>query len=337
MKQILLTTVLSLSFATATVAQEKLWTLDECMRYAVENSPSVKKQVYTSDTYKAERNAAVASFFPAASAKVGAQYSFGRSIDPATNTYENTSTFNNNYGLDASIPIFTGGQLINQWLMAKSNRRMGVNDIQKAKDDLAMKTMQAYMDVVYYKGTIRMAAEKLEESNRTLYKTRRQEELGLKGKADVAQFEAQVAADDYTLTHQQNLFNTALLTLRECMNYPSDLELEVDTLLPDINYVPEVENVAEIFAYASGNNPTALQAEYQLTQSKYQYRIYKGKLLPSIYLNAGISTSYFENLKSDNAPEGFKDQFKNNRGEYVSFSLSFPLFDGLSRLTNARR
>ena len=57
----------------------------------------------------------------------------------------------------------------------------------------------------------------------------------------------------------------------------------------------------------------------------------------SIYLNAGISTSYFENLKSDNAPEGFKDQFKNNRGEYVSFSLSFPLFDGLSRLTNARR
>ena len=313
MKQILLTTVLSLSFATATVAQEKLWTLDECMRYAVENSPSVKKQVYTSDTYKAERNAAVASFFPAASAKVGAQYSFGRSIDPATNTYENTSTFNNNYGLDASIPIFTGGQLINQWLMAKSNRRMGVNDIQKAKDDLAMKTMQAYMDVVYYKGTIRMAAEKLEESNRTLYKTRRQEELGLKGKADVAQFEAQVAADDYTLTHQQNLFNTALLTLRECMNYPSDLELEVDTLLPDINYVPEVENVAEIFAYASGNNPTALQAEYQLTQSKYQYRIYKGKLLPSIYLNAGISTSYFENLKSDNAPEG------------------------LSRLTNARR
>ena len=316
MKQILLTTVLSLSFATATVAQEKLWTLDECMRYAVENSPSVKKQVYTSDTYKAERNAAVASFFPAASAKVGAQYSFGRSIDPATNTYENTSTFNNNYGLDASIPIFTGGQLINQWLMAKSNRRMGVNDIQKAKDDLAMKTMQAYMDVVYYKGTIRMAAEKLEESNRTLYKTRRQEELGLKGKADVAQFEAQVAADDYTLTHQQNLFNTALLTLRECMNYPSDLELEVDTLLPDINYVPEVENVAEIFAYASGNNPTALQAEYQLTQSKYQYRIYKGKLLPSIYLNAGISTSYFENPKSDNAPEGFKDQFKNNRGRY---------------------
>lgn len=337
MKQILLTTVLSLSFATATVAQEKLWTMDECMRYAVENSPSVKKQVHTSDTYKAERNAAVASFFPAASANVGAQYSFGRSIDPKTNTYNNTSTFNNSYGLYTNIPIFKGGQLINQWLLSKSNRRMGINDIQKAKDDLALKTMQAYMDVVYYQGTIRMAAEKLEESNRTLYKTRRQEELGLKGKADVAQFEAQVAADDYTLTHQQNLFNTAVLTLKECMNFPSDSVLDLDTTLTDQAYVPEIENVAEIFAYASGNNPTALQADFQLKASKYQYRINKGKLLPTISFEAGISTNYFEDLKAADAPEAFKKQFTNNRGEYVAFSLSFPLFDGLSRLTNARR
>ena len=48
------------------------------------------------------------------------------------------------------------------------------------------------------------------------------------------------------------------------MNYPSDLELEVDTLLPDINYVPEVENVAEIFAYASGNNPYRLASRVSL-------------------------------------------------------------------------
>lgn len=337
MKQILLTTFFSLGIVTATVAQEKLWTLDECMRYAVENSPSVKKQVHTSDTYKAERNAAVASFFPAASANVGAQYNFGRSINPKDNTYATTSTFNNSYGLSASIPVFTGGQLINQWLLSKSNRRMGVNDIQKAKDDLALKTMQAYMDVVYYQGTIRMAAEKLEESNRTLYKTRRQEELGLKGMADVAQFEAQVAADDYSLTHQQNLYNTAVLSLKESMNFSFDQELEVDTLLPDLPFVPELESVAEIFAYASGSNPTALQADFQLQAKRYEYRIYKGQLLPSIYFNAGISTSYFEDLKTQEAVNSFKDQFNNNQGKYISFSLSFPLFDGLSRITNARR
>ena len=62
MKQIIFTSILSFSLATAAMAQEKLWTMDECMHYAIENSPKVKKQAYTSDSYKAELNSAVASF-----------------------------------------------------------------------------------------------------------------------------------------------------------------------------------------------------------------------------------------------------------------------------------
>ena len=268
MKQIILTSVLSFSLATVAMAQEKLWTMDECMHYAVENSPKVKKQAYTSDSYKADLNSAVASFFPSMSASVGAEYNFGRSVDPGTNTYNNVSTFNNKYGLNVSIPIFNGGQLINQWRMAKANRQLGMNDIQKEKDDLAINTMEAFMNVVYYRGTVKLAAEQLEENSRILYRTKRQEELGLKGKADVAQIEAQVAANDYNLTHQQNLYDAAVLTLKQNMNFPSDMELDVDTLLLDQSYASMITN---------------------------------------------------------------------NRGEYIGFSLSFPLFDGLSRLTNLRK
>ena len=268
-------------------AQEKSWSLDDCMHYAANNGLSVKKQMHQADSYKAERNAAVASFFPSVNASIGAQYNYGRTIDPETNTYNDVSTFNNNYNGSLSIPLFTGGQLINQWLMSKSNRKMGINDVEKAKEDLALQTMQYFLDAVYYKGTIKMAQEKLEESNRTLYKTRRQAELGQKGRADVAQFEAQAAADDYSLTHQTNLYNSAMVKLKEVMNYPADSILTLDTVVPALNYLPAMENVAEIFDYASNNNTTALQADYQLKQSKYEYRIYKGRLLPSIYFNAG--------------------------------------------------
>lgn len=337
MKQIIVTSILSLGLATAAMAQEKRWTMDECMQYAVENSPKVKKQTHTSDSYKAELNAAVASFFPSMSASVGAQYSFGRSIDPETNVYNNTSTFNNGYGLNVSIPIFNGGQLINQWRMAKANRQLGMNDVQKEKDDLAINTMQAFMDVVYYQGTVKLAAEQLEENNRILYKTRRQEELGLKGKADVAQIEAQVAANDYNLTHQQNLLNTAILTLKQNMNFPADMELDVDTMLLDKSYATMLESVEDIYGYASDNNPTALQAQLRLEASKMQYLMAKGRMLPSISFSAGISTNYYENLKAEQAPVAFGSQFKNNRGEYISFNLSFPLFNGLDRLTNLRK
>ena len=70
--------------------------------------------------------------------------------------------------------------------------------------------MDAFVNAVYYRGTLKMADEKLQESRSTLHKTQTQEELGLKGKADVAQIEAQVATDDYNLTHQENLYNAAM-------------------------------------------------------------------------------------------------------------------------------
>ncbi len=63
MKRIIFTTVLSFALAASIMAQNKIWSLDDCMRYAVENSPKVKQQLYTNNTYKAEHQSAIASFF----------------------------------------------------------------------------------------------------------------------------------------------------------------------------------------------------------------------------------------------------------------------------------
>ena len=317
--------------------QEPVWTMSDCMRYAVENSPAVRKQMHTNDTYAAEQMSSAASFFPSLSTGVSARYNSGRAIDPETNTYINTTTFSNAYELGASLPVFNGGQLVNQFRLAKKNRQAGINDLQKAKDDLALNTMEAFVNVVYYHGTARYAAEKLDESNHMLHKMRRQEELGLKGRADVALVAAQVAGDDYNLTYQQNMLNTALLRLKELMNYPIDAELTVDT--PDVvpEYIFAIEPVADIYNQAKETNPTALQAEYQLQSNKLAHLIQKGKLFPTIYLSAGMNTSYFDNLKSDIAPASFDSQFRNNRGEYLSFGMQIPLFNGLVRIREVRR
>lgn len=337
MKKKNLIVFLLLVFVCTAKAQDKLWTMEECMRYAVDNSPAVRKQQHTYDSYEADYNSSVASFFPSLSTGVSARYNFGRAIDPETNMYVNTTTFNNDYEGRASLPLFNGGQLVNQFRLAKANRQMGMNDIQKAKDDLALSTLEAFVNVVYYQGTVRFASEKLEESNRVLYKTKREEEVGLKGRADVAQIEAQAAGDDYNLTHQQNLYNTALLKLKEYMNYPYEAELKVDTAAIIPEHLFAIDPVEDIYLLAKETNPTALQAGYQLKASKLNYLMQKGRLLPTLSVSAGIYTSYYDNLKSETAPLSFGSQFKNNRGEYVSFSFSFPLFNGLSRVRDARR
>lgn len=337
MKRILLIVIISAGYLTGTLAQEKHWTLNDCMRYAVENSPKSKQQRYTNDTYKAEYQSAIASLFPSVSASVGAAYNWGRSIDPETNTYSNTSTFNNAYSVYASLPIFDGGVLVNTLRSARVTRSIGRQSAQKAEDDIALNTMQAFMDVVYYQGMLKLAVDKLAESNRALYKIKRQEELGQKGKADVAQLEAQAAADDYNLTHQQNLYNTAVISLKNHMNFPSEAPIKVDTLIREVEELLTPESVDAIYTQASEHNPLAVKAALDLKQAHLQHLIYKGRTLPTLSLSAGVSTNYFRMLSGDAVSSSFNNQFKNNRGEYVSFSLSIPLFDGLYRRTNVRR
>ncbi|MDR0348799.1 MAG: TolC family protein [Tannerella sp.] len=340
MYRILLTATLLFTFPATTPCQEKSLTMEACMLYGIENSPAVKKQQYINDTYKAEYISSITSFLPSISTGLSATYNYGRSLDE-DNIYQDKSSFSNRYNGEVSLPVFTGGILVNEWRKAKINRKLGVNDIQKEKDELAIKIMAAYVDAVYYKGTVTFAEEKLHESNRLLYKTNRMEELGLKGRADIAQMEAQVAADDYTFTRYANLYNMALATLKELMNYPSDQVLAIDTSITAQSYLLENESLEDIYHAAKETNPAALQADYQLQAYKMQHLIEKGRLLPAVSFIAGINTEYFEDLKFDYTGEkplaSFKSQFKDKMGEYVAISINIPLFNGLNRITNVRR
>lgn len=79
-------------------------TLEECMRYAVEHSPAVQRQAYTNRNYRQNYIESVAALVPSVSGTVGASTSFGRSVDPETNTYTDVSNFDNSYSLSGSCP-----------------------------------------------------------------------------------------------------------------------------------------------------------------------------------------------------------------------------------------
>ena len=191
-------------------------TLDECMAYAVEHSPVVRQQDYTNRNYRQDYIESVAALVPSVSGSVSATTSFGRSVDPETNTYTDVSNLSNNYGVSGQMPVFAGFTGINTIRAAKVMRLMGVEELQRVKDEVALNTMQAYFDVVYYTESVRLAREQLETSTGNLAKSRKLLELGLKSAADVAEQEAQCASDDYLLTQQEN--NLELAGDRACRN-----------------------------------------------------------------------------------------------------------------------
>ena len=316
-------------------ASAQSWSLDDCMKYAVEHATEVKREVVNARQRKQDYQHAVAGFLPTVSGGVQGQYAWGRNIDPETNTYNNVTTLNNYYQLYAELNVFDGFATINALKQAKLSRDYSATAMQKIQDDRAIDVMQKYVDAAYAEASIRIASEKLNESKRMLAKMKRLYELGEKGRPDVVQMESQVAEDEYNLTHQENVAKQSLLALKSAMNFPVDEELKILIneeqnlkLTSDNKEVPESGvNYETVYQGFQNISPDLKSAEYEVERARYDYKIAKGRLLPSLSLGGGISTNYYKNLSQKGQYDGFASQFRNNQGEYLALTLSIPIYN----------
>lgn len=309
--------------------QAKIWELDSCMAYAVEHATDVKREVVNARQRKQDYQKAVTDFLPSVAGGVQGQYAWGRNIDPETNTYNHVTTFNNYYQLYASLNVFDGFATINAFKQAKLARAYSTTAMQKVRDDKAIDVMQKFVDAAYAEASIQLASDKLAESKRLLGKMQRLYELGEKGRPDVVQMESQVVEDEYNLTHQKHVAQQCLLTLKSAMNFPVEEELRLVTNGKQVNesFPINHETVYQNFLNAS---PDVKSAEYEVEKARYDYKIAKGRLLPSLSLSGGISTNFYRNLSQGGQYEGFASQFRNNRGEYLALTLSIPIYDNVA-------
>lgn len=308
-------------------ASAQSWSLDDCMKYAVEHATEVKREVVNVRQRKQDYQHAVAGFLPTVTGGVQGQYAWGRNIDPETNTYNNVTTFNNYYQLYAELNVFDGFATINALKQAKLSRDYSTTAMQKIQDDRAIDVMQKYVDAAYAEASIQIASEKLNESKRMLAKMKRLYELGEKGRPDVVQMESQVAEDEYNLTHQENVAKQSLLALKSAMNFPVDGELKLELKSENKEVPASGANYETVYQGFLNISPDLKSAEYEVERARYDYKIAKGRLLPSLSLGGGISTNYYKNLSQKGQYDGFASQFRNNQGEYLALTLSIPIYN----------
>ena len=321
----------------AAMAQEQApsaMTLHDCMEYAVSNSTKMRiQQAAIGDAQIDRRDAALALFTPQISAQTYAYYNFGRSIDPQTNTYFNTTSFHNNYGVSAGYDLFDGFKAVNNYKISKTGMLIADSQEKQVEADICLAVMEAYYNVVYYKRLCDVYEEQVAVAGQALAKAKRQEELGQKGHADVIQMEADLADRQYDLTNTYNMYQDQKMTLSDLLFWPVDEELVIDTSMP----VWRVEPVAteSVVDFALEHNPGIQIASWQELNAKRELNTAKWSLLPTVGLYAGWSTSYYTYQGSTTNP--FWNQFKNNGGEYVELSLSIPIWNRLSKHSTISR
>ena len=310
-------------------------TLHDCMEYAISNSTKMRiQQAETGNARVTRREALLSAFLPSVSTGASMSYSFGRNIDPETNTYINTTSFSNGYSLGASITLFNGFSAVNNLKISETALKMGETRERQTEADICLAVMEAYYNVVYYKRLTDICEEQVSAAETSLTKALREEGLGMKSHADVVQMEASLAERQYDLISARNMYESQLMTLEDLLFWPLDEQLAIDTGIDD-TIIISGEEKESVIAFALQHNPAVLLADGTRLNAKRELSTARWQLLPSLSVSGGWSTSYYNYL---GAPVmSYIDMLRQNGGEYLSMSLSIPIFNRLSRRNNISR
>ena len=331
------TLLLSLAPSSALQAQNihknKIWTLKDCISYAMEHNITVKQQEIAVQQSDIELNTAKNSRLPGVSASASENFSFGRGLT-ANNTYSNTNTSNTGLNIGAEIPVFQGFYIKHSIAAKKFNLAAANADLEKIKDDIRVSVAQAYFQILYNQEILKVTANQVGIDSLQVL---RLEEMLRNGKAantEVSQQKAALAQSRLNKTQAHNDLNMAILAMSQLLELPSPEGMTVKS--PSIeDFVPGLlEEPESIYAAAVLDKPGVKAENVRLQVDSVNIKLAKSSMLPSLSLNGGIGTNYYTN--SDHASSSFADQMKNNFSQFIGISLNIPIFKRFQNKNNIR-
>ncbi len=314
-------------------AQEK-WTLDECVAYALDHNLTLNDFEYNENSTRETHRQSVRDLLPSVNGFANYGKSFGRSEDPNTSNIVTTDFFSNNYALNSSINLFRGFQNWNTIKAAKFIYKAAQEEVQQEKYMLAFRVMTAFYNIRFNEGLVQISREQEQISQNNYDLVARQIEVGLKAGADLYEAEALLFADKLKVTQSENSLAKAQLTLIQEMNLTSAKSVELQTSLDDIDIEADapVTQQDSIYRTAESFIPIIQARELRAKAAKKQVHVARGGLFPTLSMNAGYSTGYYEtNIDDLGNIIPFKNQLNDNASRYFGFSLNIPISDKWSR------
>ena len=333
MRRIILTATLVAAFAAGAQAQERVWTLPQCIDHALENNLSVKRSGLNVEQREIDLNTAENNRLPSVSGSAGQNFSFGRGLT-ADNTYANTNTTNTSFSVGAQVPVFNGFQIKHNIELSKLNLAAATADLEKAKDDIRVAVAQAYVQILYNMEILDVARSQIEIDSLQVVRLTEMAENGMVASADVSAQEATLAQSRVSATQAENNVALAILDLTQLLELPSPEGFHIAR--PSVEGLETVMlmDPEAIYADAVQFKPAVKAEEIRLDQALKSIDLAKDSFLPSLSLSGGLGTNYYTSSGFPSA--GFSSQLKNNFSQYIGLNLSVPIFSHFSNRNQVR-
>ncbi len=322
--------LIMLLVATVFTAQaQKVWTLDECINYALEHNLDIRKTQLARQQadyqYKVSKNA----WLPTLNANAGEYLGFGQSPS-YTGVYVSDNSSSASFGASLSLPLFQGLNLYNTAKADALNLQATEQDQRAAQLNLKLNVMAFYMQVLYGKEQVEIARRQVELSAEQLEKTRQLFESGRIAEADVYESQAQLASDQATLTQAETDLALSTLTLTQVLEIEYDENFEVSE--PDAFFAGQEQEIGTpqaTITTALQNQPAMEAARLRVQKSHYDLKATKSAWYPSLDFYAGYSNGLYHYF-GDNYPNTpVNEQLKRNSRAQLGVSLNIPIFNGM--------
>jgi outer membrane protein len=329
MKKILiLIFICLLSSGGLILSQNKVWSLEECIKYSIENNIQIKQQGIQTQVQKNSLDLAKFQLLPNLNGQASHSYSFGRALDQNTYQFFNQTLQSDYFYLGGNMPVFNGLQYYNAIQKNKYLVLASQQDLQNISDNVALSVALAYLQILLNKELVTANQNQFDISLQQIEKTRKMVEAGSVAKGNLLEIESQAAQEELSLITQKNLLETSVLTLTQLLELKTPAGFEI--VVPEINVDPNAVvsgNIDDIYAIAEKNRPEIKSSELNLTASEFALKMAKGARSPVISLNYSLNSRY---TYLSNVPgiESFNTQIKNNKNSGVGLSINIPILNG---------
>lgn len=332
-KKIVIFLCASLLFTGSLMAQEedRLWTLEECIRYAIEHNIDLKQRAEEQKSREVDLNTSKFSWLPDLNANVGQNFDFGRSPSK-TGVIVDQNSANTSASISLTMPIFDGLRIPNDIAARRLDLKAAVETLNKAKEDLSINVTSYYLQVLYNKEVQKIAELQVALSRDQVTKT---EALVKNGKVPLSQLydmKAQLAKDEVSLTEADNNVKLALLDLTQSLELERSGE-NFGIVIPETEdavgqYMGSILPPDNIYDNAVSFKPQIKEQEYLLESQKKMLKVAQAGYFPKLNFGASYSNGYYHySGDGDYMNLAFSDQLKNNGRKTIGFSLSIPLFN----------
>ena len=316
------------------------WTLDECIKYAMQNNITIRKNRVAEETGVATLKQNQSALWPSVSFSTSHNMTY-RPMEGGTARSEggevvvanNKVSYNGSYGINMNWTVWNGG--VNYKTVEQQKLQNEINKLATETSELTIQEqiVQLYVQIMYTREAVKVNEELVKVAEAQYNRGVQMQKQGQMARADVIQLEAQLQDAKYDIINSQTQVDNYKRQLKSLLQLDINTNFDVTGEIPsDEKPLEMIPAAGEVYARALTTRPEIESAQKGIANAELQYDIAKRGYYPTISVNASVSDAH-----NSNSSFSYGEQFKNNLGMGAGVSVSVPIWDARKTRTTKEK